>query len=251
MNTKHILLLISFIIISLFVGCSTDSDSSAAESTSDGQGGSLATFILKNDYLYTVDSFDLTVFNIKEVKNPVEVNSINVGFNIETLFNYQDFLFIGSSDAMFIYDITNAELPKLMSRSDHFRSCDPVVANDTNAYVTLHTNSFCDGLVNELRTYNIEDVEAPVLLNTRNLKEPKGLSLFGTNYLLVCDDTVKIFDVSDPNDSKFIKEIPTKNAIDIIIRDNHAFIISAYSIEQYELNNEDIENFKKISTFNF
>ena len=172
-------------------------------------------------------------------------------FFLFPLLSYQDFLFIGSSDAMFIYDITNAELPKLMSRSDHFRSCDPVVANATHAYVTLHTNSRCDGFVNELRTYNIEDVESPILLNTRDLKEPKGLGLYGTNYLLVCDDTVKIFDVSDPDDSKFVKEIDTKNAIDIIIRDDHAFIISEHSVEQYELDSEDIENFKKISTFNF
>lgn len=249
-NKYLIFLVISFLILACSQN-SNESSPSSPEISVDGQGGSLATFILKGDYLYTVDSFNLSVFSIKNSENPVKVNSINVGFNIETLFGYKDFLFIGSQDAMFIYDITNAELPKKLSQSDHFRSCDPVVANDKNAYVTLHTNSFCRGTVNELRTYNIEDIENPILLNTRQLTEPKGLGLYGTNYLLVCDDSVKIFDVSNPKNSKYINEIPTKNAIDIVIRDNHAFIISEGSIDQYELDPTDITKFKKISNFQF
>ncbi|WP_370402835.1 hypothetical protein [Tenacibaculum dicentrarchi] len=106
-------------------------------------------------------------------------------------------------------------------------------------------------MVNELKTYDITDIKNPILLNNRGLTQPKGLSLYGDNYLLVCDDSVKIFDISNPKDSKYINEIPTKNAMDIIIRNNHAFIISENSIDQYELNTTNIESFTKISTFNF
>ena len=88
-------------------------------------------------------------------------------------------------------------------------------------------------------------------MNSRRLIQPKGLSLFGNEYLLVCDSSVKIFDVTDPYLSKYVDEIPTNGAIDIIIRNNHAFIISDFSIDQYELNSADIKNFKKISTFIF
>lgn len=247
---KVFFLLIAVIIL---LSCSQDSagGSSPKSSTKNGKGGSLATFILKGDYLYTVDYQDLSVFHIKNEKNPIKVNSINVGFNIETLFSFKNYLFIGSMNAMYIYDITNAELPKKMSQSNHFRSCDPVVANDKNAYVTLHSNSNCGGTINELKTYNIEDVKNPKLLNTRGLTQPKGLSLYGSNYLLICDGSVKIFDISDPNDSKYIEEIPTKKAIDIIISENHAFIISEGSIEQYQLNPQDIKKYKKVSVFNF
>ena len=220
--------------------CSENDTSINSDVSVDGQGGSLATFTLKGDYLYTVDFFNLSVFNISDVLNPVKVNTINVGFNIETLFSFKEFLFIGSQDAMYIYDVANAELPKLLSQSNHFRACDPVVANDTNAYVTLHSNATCGGTVNELKTYNIEDVENPILLNTRGLTQPKGLSLYGDNYLLVCDDTVKIFDVSDPSNSIYLDEITTQGAIDIIIRNNHAFIISEFAIAQYQLNSSDI-----------
>ena len=236
------------------VSCGQDSNNSISSQDSasyDGQGGSLATFSLKGNYLYTVDFSNLTVFNITNSKDPVRVNSINVGFDIETLFSFEDFLFIGSQNAMYIYDITNEELPKLMSQSNHFRACDPVVANGTNAYVTLHTNATCGGSVNELKTYDITDVENPILLNTRGLTQPKGLSLYGSDFLLVCDDTVKIFDITDPTDSKYIEAIPTVGAIDIIIRDNNAFIIADHSITQYQLNLNDITSFTKISEFSF
>jgi hypothetical protein len=236
------------------ISCSQDTNDVNSNSNSDftdGQGGSLATFTLKGNYLYTVDYSNLSVFNIENATNPIKVNSMNVGFDIETLFSFQDYLFIGSQNAMYIYDITNAELPKKMSQSDHFRACDPVVANGTNAYVTLHTNENCGGSVNELKTYDITDIENPVLLNTRGLTQPKGLSLYGSNFLLVCDDSVKIFDVTDPNDSKYLEEIPTTGAIDIIIRNNNAFIISEHNITQYELDANDITNFKKISEFTF
>jgi hypothetical protein len=248
-------IIIVFTLTLFIVSCGQDSSNSSISSQDsasyDGQGGSLATFSLKGNYLYTVDYSNLTVFNITNSKDPVRVNSINVGFDIETLFSFGDFLFIGSQNAMYIYDITNEELPKLMSQSNHFRACDPVVANGTNAYVTLHTNATCGGSVNELKTYDITDIENPILLNTRGLTQPKGLSLYGSDFLLVCDDTVKIFDITDPADSKYIEAIPTVGAIDIIIRDNNAFIIADHSITQYQLNLNDITSFTKISEFNF
>jgi len=234
------------------ISCDQNSSDSVQNSEfSDGQGGSLATFSLKGEYLYTVDYSNLSVFNIANATSPVKVNTINVGFEIETLFGFQDYLFIGSQNAMYIYDITNAELPKKLSQSNHFRACDPVVANGTNAYVTLHSNATCGGAVNELKTYDITDLENPILLNSRGLTQPKGLSLYGTDFLLVCDDSVKIFDVTDPSDSKYLEEIPTIGAIDIIIRDNNAFIISENSIAQYQLDTTNITNFKKISEFTF
>ncbi|MDB2385584.1 hypothetical protein N9V96_03855 [Polaribacter sp.] len=243
------------IILILVLGiCSCESDANSSvssDASGDGQGGSLATFALKNDYLYAVDTEGLSVFNIQDKTNPVKVNSVFVGFAIETLFPFDNYLFIGSQDAMFIYDISNPEFPKELSRSGHFRSCDPVVANEKYAYVTLHSNSRCFGELNELHTYNVEDVENPILLNVRQLTEPKGLASYNTDYLIVCDDSVKIFDVSNPEESKYIKQIDTNDAIDIIIRENRAFVITANSIEQYDLNPNDIEQITTVSTFTF
>lgn len=104
--------------------------------------------------------------------------------------------------------------------------------------------------MNELQTYDIKDVENPILLNTRGLTSPKGLGLYG-NYLIVCDDDVKIFDVSDPVDSKYITSIPVNFSIDVIIRENQLFIISEKGVYQYQLNANNIESFNKLSELIF
>lgn len=235
------------ILLLVFLGCSQDSND--ASSNVDGQGGSLATFLLKGNYLYTVDNQNLNVFNIQDEINPIKVNTISVGFNIETLFGFNDYLFIGSRNGMFIFDINNPELPKKMSEAQHFRSCDPVVANNDYAYVTLHNTAVCGGNVNELQTYDIKDIEQPILLNVRGLDRPKGLGLY-YNYLIVCDrDDVKIFDVTDPVNSVYITSIPVLLGVDVIIKENQLFIISENGLYQYQLNNDNIAAFEKLSEY--
>ena len=235
-------------IVALF-SCSEDGSSISTDGSSDGdgQGGSLAVFALKGDYLYAVDQRELSVFNISDTKKPVEVNSVFIGFDIETLFSYKDFLYIGSQTGMFIYDIKNPELPERLASVSHFRACDPVIANDTHAYVTLNSDAVgCGGSINQLETYKLDDIKNPVLLNTRNLKAPKGLGFY-QNYLLVCDDEIKIFDITDPENSKLVTSIP-ENAFDLIVRDNLLIAIGDKALYQYELNPSDIEDIKKLST---
>ena len=233
----------------LLTSCNQDSND-VSNNGGDGQGGSLAIFLLKGNYLYTVDYQNLNVFNIQQEQSPIKVNTINIGFDIETLFGLNNYLFIGSSTGMYIYDVSNPELPKQLSVSRHFRACDPVVANDKYAYVTLHTNAICGGSLNELQTYDITDVENPELLNVRGLTNPKGLGLYH-NYLIVCDDDVKIFDVSDPTNSIYITSIPIALSIDVIIRENKLFVISEKGLYQYQLNPNAISSFQKMSEIKF
>ena len=223
----------------LFINCS-DSDSSSDTSSNDtnGKGGSLATFILKNDYLYTVDQYNLNVFSIKSPLNPEKVNQVPVGFDIETLFSDREYLYIGSQNGMFIYSIKNPELPEQLASVQHFSACDPVVANKTHAFVTLHSNSDCGNNINELQTYNIEDPKNPKLLNTRSMNHPKGMALYG-DYLIVCDDVIKVFDISDPNNSQFKFSI-NQEAHDVIIDDDILLAVGKYRIEQYQLYNDPI-----------
>ncbi|SDX70172.1 LVIVD repeat-containing protein [Lutibacter oricola] len=238
------------IVAVVFFSCDNNDTSNGNVSSNDGQGGSLAVFALKGNYLYTVDYQNLNVFNIQNEKSPVKVNTISIGFDIETLFSFKEYLFIGSQRGMFIYDVSSPELPKKVSESNHFTACDPVVANDEYAYVTLHSNTNCGGMQNELLTYDIADVYNPELLNVRELDGPKGLSLYN-NYLLVCDSDVKIFDVSDPTNSIYVTSIPVTYSFDIIVRENHVFIISEIGIYQYLLDNDNIEGYEKLSELIF
>lgn len=225
-----------YLIFTAFItSCESDSDSaSGQESTStDGQGGSLATFTLKGDYLYVVDQFDLNVFSLGNTQEPVFVNKVNVGFDIETLFGYKDYLYVGSRTGMFIYGLGDPEFPQKLSRVQHFTACDPVVANDTHAYVTLHSDTFCGNDINVLEIYDVNEVTQPVLISSRNLIFPRGLGLYG-NYLIVCDDEIKIFDVSNPSESRLVNAID-RQAFDVIISGDLLIAIGETGLFQYRL----------------
>lgn len=248
---KKLLFILS--IFALISGCSQDSNSSndgfESNSSQDGQGGSLATFALKGDYLYVVDESDLTVFSIVNAADPVQVNSVSIGFNIETLFSYKDYLYIGSQNGMFIYSIENPEFPQYLSDVEHFTSCDPVVANDTTAFVTLWSATICGTTLNQLEVYDITNITNPVLLNTRGLVSPKGLGLYG-DYLFVCDDEIKVFDVSDPQNSVLVHTI-ARSAFDVIIRENLLIAVGENGVFQYQLNPNEINNTTFLSSIEF
>ncbi len=239
-----------FLLITIFIlACSNDNDSISFDSgDSVGQGGSLAIFTIKGDYLYTVDNEDLNVFNIAQTDNPVLVNTVSIGFGIETIYCFKDYLYIGSRSGMFIYTIENPEFPQILSSVQHMTACDPVVANENFAFVTLWSDLGCGGTVNQLEVYDVRDVLNPILINVRELTFPKGLGLY-ENYLIVCDDEIKIFDVSDPINSTLVYSID-KLAFDVIIQGNLLIAIGENGLYQYELDATDITNTTSLSTIN-
>lgn len=169
----------------LFFSC--DKDNAASNiSPSTGTGGSLARFIIAGDYLYVVDHQNLVTFTLANPSNPVNISTFPVGFEIETIFNYKDKLFIGSQSAMYIYSITDPSAPRYLGGASHMRACDPVVANDSVAYVTVRSGSSCGGDINALMVYDYKDAVNPVLRREVTLTNPQGLGL-KDNTLFVCD----------------------------------------------------------------
>ncbi|WP_179007785.1 hypothetical protein [Winogradskyella forsetii] len=235
------------VMVLFLVNCDSDGTNDASF-TENGQGGSLARFALYSDYLYVVDDTNLNVFSIVNREQPVQVNTVSIGFNIETLFNYENYLYIGSRNGMFIYNIDNAEEPAYVSDVQHFTACDPVVANDTHAFVTLHTNIGCGTNINVLEIYDITEVTNPVLVSSRNLTRPIGIGLYN-DYLFVCDNEVKVFDVSDPTDSQLVTSIDV-NSFDVIINNGILVLIGQNGLYQYTLDADDITNISHLSTIN-
>ncbi|NQX84475.1 MAG: hypothetical protein HRT67_00880 [Flavobacteriaceae bacterium] len=239
--------LYNILIISiLLLGCSSDNSLNNTSGKENGQGGSLARFSIYLDYLYVVDDSNLNVFSISENENPVLVNVVPIGFNIETLFNYQNYLYIGSRNGMFIYNVNNPETPTYLSDVQHFTACDPVVANSSHAFVTLHADIGCGTTINVLEIYDVNEVTNPILIASRNLIKPIGLGLYG-DYLFVCDDEVKIFDVSNPENSVLVTSI-NRDAFDIIINNNKLVLIGEHGLYQYSIDSEDINNINHMST---
>jgi hypothetical protein len=231
---KYIRLLLLLFALGFVVACDQASDSTAGgEST--GQGGSMARFAITGNNLYAVTNQDLLVLDVSNADKPFEVGSLPVGFGIETIFPFKDYLFIGSQQGMFIYDNSNPDRPKRKSEFTHIRSCDPVVVRDTLAFVTLRGGTRCGGSNNQLDILNIKDVEDPELIATFPMTNPYGLGI-DSNKLFICDgsDGLKIYDVEDPKDIFRIAHYPDFNANDVIPRQGVLIMIGTDGLYQYD-----------------
>ena len=179
-----------FIYLVFLLSCDSSSDFSfggnvsgdvqmSGESSGTGIGGSMARFTIKGDYLYTVDSYDLKTFDIKDRLNPKITSEVNLGWGIETIFPYGENLFIGAQSGMHIYGLENQEEPNYISSYEHVTSCDPVVVQDSYAYVTLRGGSECMGFNNQLDIVDISNPNYPRLFKTYEMINPHGLGVDG------------------------------------------------------------------------
>jgi hypothetical protein len=178
---------------------SSTSNPSSSSSSGTGVGGSMARFTIVSDYLYVVDQFSMRVFDLGQPTAPVQANVVNIGWGIETIFPYEDKLFIGSNSGMFIYDNSNPLQPFQLAAFAHARACDPVFVKDNHAWVTLRSGNICEGFINQLDLIDITNITNPVLLRTFPMDNPHGLSIKGDN-LFLCEGEfgLKSFDISDP-----------------------------------------------------
>lgn len=157
------------------IGARFDNTASAAGNagaeSSGGTGGSMARFAITGDYLYAVDKQSLFTFDIA-APEPVQESRNDVGWSIETIFPYEDNLFIGSESAMYIYDITQPSDPVRLSVYSHFTACDPVVVEGNYAYVTLRSGNRCQRGVNRLEIIDVEDKLNPKEVAFYEMKNP-------------------------------------------------------------------------------
>jgi hypothetical protein len=188
-------LILSFLLSAvLLMGCEKSSDSAASANA--GANGSLTRFITYNNFLYIVDQTNLKSYDISNGFAPVLKKTTNVGFNIETIFEYQGKLFIGSNDAIFIYGLSNPEVPALISQFNYFiPGRDPVVAIDSVAYSTTRN---LNGSGGNLNIVNIKSLNSPMSMGGLFMTSPYGLAVTG-NALYVCNGAngLSVFDRSN------------------------------------------------------
>ncbi len=205
-----------------------------AASSPFGMGGSMARFTVVNNHLYAVSSTSLKVISIANATDPVYTNTVNIGWGIETVYPFADRLFIGSTTGMFIFNISNPSIPVQMGQFAHARTCDPVVADNQYAYVTLRSGTTCEGFENQLDVVDISNISAPSLLKTYPLTNPHGLSKDG-NQLIICDgkDGIKFFDASSPNNITLKKKISGIESYDVIAFGGWALVVASEGLYQY------------------
>lgn len=202
----------------VFSACTkSSSDNSNHTGGGTGQGGSLARYTIVGKYLYTVDGSSLRIFDLDASGGPQLVNQQNIGFNIETLFPFNNYLFIGSNSAMYIYSLNNPAQPQQLSESVHFTGCDPVVANDTMAYLTIHGGTICRSNINELQVYDIKDLQNPIWKKSISMTHPLGLGL-NNQYLYVCDQEkgLYVYDVQQGANPILLNTLQGEVFLDVI-----------------------------------
>lgn len=65
----------------------------------------------------------------------------------------------------------------------------------------------------------------------------------------VCDDEVKVFDVSNPENSSLVTSVDV-NAFDVIINQGRLILIGENGLYQYNLDHTNITNISHLSTIN-
>jgi hypothetical protein len=216
----------------------SDLSSSSGSGTPFGMGGSMARFSIVQNNLYTVTTSHLNVFQISDPFNPSFTKDVEVGWNIETIYPFRNQLFIGSTSGMFIYNIADPNNPVQTGRFEHARSCDPVIADDQFAYVTLRSGTACQGFINQLDIVDLRDPVKPFLAKTYGMTNPHGLSKDG-KYLFICDGKagLKILDASDVYNATVLANITDIETFDVIAYKGIALVVAKGGLYQFEYSN--------------
>jgi hypothetical protein len=212
----------------------------SAAAQSYGIGGSMARFTLSNSHLYAVDESTLRVFDVKNPGNPTFVKPIDLGLGIETIFPFENKLFIGSNAGMHIYDASTPNSPTRMAIYEHVQACDPVVVNSDYAFVTLRNGNACWNGVNELQVIDIKNPYSPKLMKAYPMLNPHGLGLAG-NYLYIAEGThgLKSFKVSDVMsiDQNQLEFLTNQKSVDLIPGPKSLIVIGPDGVCQFDYSN--------------
>lgn len=220
-------------------GCMfNDAGTNPMVKSTSGVAGSMAGMVLMNDYLYAItEMHSLGIVDISNAAYPKLDSAFFAGYDLQTIYPFEDKLFLGSAVGMFMYDVSNPQQPTSLGEFQHGRACDPVITDGDYAYVTLHAGESCGGDQNELNVINVQDIQHSTLVSTYPLTKPTGLGK-DDNLLFICDgDKVKVFNASNPAALVLINEINSKDPYDVIAINNKAMVVAADGLYQYDYSN--------------
>ncbi len=250
---KVIYFVLSLSLIS-FISCETDFASAGDTGTSTTQG-SYANVITLGDFMYVINKEKLQTFSLGDPANPKLVDDQDVGFNIESLLHYKGNLFIGSAQAMYIYEILENGIPINKSITSYnnggFDICanDPIAVSDSHAYASLSSRVIGECVnfdQNEIRVFDIADIQAPIHINTVEMDSPRGIALDG-NTLFICEAEtgLKVMDVSDPYNLRELYHFDGFKAFDVIANNGLLVVVGPEKIYEYDYS--DIQNMTYLS----
>lgn len=198
--------------------------------------GSMTRFLPIDRYLYTINFNELVLFSIAEDYRPSRFARLDTGTQAETLFQLNDLLFVGSTTGMLMYDVSSPSNPDYINSINHFRSCDPVVADTDYAYVTLRGGTNCFTETNELQIIAISDPQNLEVVSRQVMFNPHGLAIH-EDFLIVCDGGagLKVLNVEDRVNPEVVTTESIPFAYDIIVDYPNAVVVGEGVIYQYNL----------------
>lgn len=253
---KYLITLFSFLL--LMASCTTSEDSTPGTDV-DGTtfpdvnalSGSYANMIAVADHLYVIGETDIITYKQQEDKSVTEVDRQTLGLNLESLFYRKGVLFVGSSERMYICTLGTDYLPNLKSTTQYtdmpdVRPCDPIVANDEHAFVSLSSSAPADeddcGIseVNQLRVFDISNLTAPAEVARLEMEGPKGMALDG-DLLFVCEkeNGLKVMDVSDATAPQQIIHFEGFETQDAVSTGTSVFIVGPSDLYEFDYTDRD------------
>ncbi len=234
------------VIGTIMIGCGSggSTGSSAPSGGGTGKGGSMARFTISGETLYTLNDRYINAFDISVPDAPSPDISQPVPFDVETLYSYDGYLYVGAEAGVYIYDKNLDQVGEFI----HTRSCDPVVIQNGIAFVSLSSGSQCrlDSGENTLQFLDVRDPLHPTLIGKKNMFHPTGLGIDGEN-LFVCDGAggLKLFDVNvtDNNETNSTSVIltynkassqPDINCYDVIAHKDLLVVSNGEDVKQFD-----------------
>lgn len=203
-----------------------------------GVAGSMARFMLNDYHLYTISTPQrITTLDVINPQAMVAVDSVDTWRTMETLFKYQDYLFVGTTTGMMIFDVANPASPVHVSDYDHITACDPVVVDGQYAYVTLRSGNNCLNAENLLEVIDITNIASPFLVKSYPMFNPHGLGV-DNGLLFICDGAagLKVFRTDDPLRivQNHVVTFPDMEAFDVIPYNGVLMMVATDGIYQYD-----------------
>lgn len=228
---KLLLLMLSVVVLG---ACSKDFLSESAPDQ--GVSGSITRFAVNGNYMYVLNQNEVQTYDITDRTNPVLKHRLATDWGLETITFYDNSLFLGSTTALYILDITNPAVPVIQAKSDRlstvgFTGCDPVAVNGDYAYSTIKVIENICGVISAesaLIVYDVSNKSNPKVLGTYPMNIPNGLG-YKDNYLFVCDegsDLLVVYDITNPAALELAPvTVPMTDPYDLIV-DGQRMIVS-------------------------
>ncbi|MEM6644328.1 MAG: hypothetical protein AAF616_15220 [Bacteroidota bacterium] len=221
--------------------------------SSGGQIGSINKIAVQDGHLYTVSRSQLSVYQTAPF---TQLMRENVGSNLETVYPFNNRLFIGTNNSVEIFNVEDPAQPQYESSYWHATSCDPVLpVSEETAYATLRTGDFaaCPGDINALIVLGLSHQRGDVReIQEIPMESPYGLTMID-NLLYVGEgeNGLKIFDAASEQNLRLIKHDKNIKAYDVLphpSRANYLLVAGPTGLVQYKLSDDQ---YLPLSTISF